>query len=362
MNKKEIRATIKYAGAFIAWVIGSGFATGQEILQFFSSYGYKSMAVLAVNLVGFVVLGVIMLTEGYKNKDVPDLNHYEYYCGKYIGKAYSVIIPVTLILLMSVLISAAGATLKQYYSVNPYIGSAVMAVFILAAYLVGFERLVKIVSRVSPFVIAFVILVSGYTVFRSFSGFGEIGSYTQQLSEFCSAPHWSVSAVLYLSINFFCGSTYYTALGRTAESRKSAGLGALIGSLLLLTTITLMNFAILLNAKDILSVSVPTLFLAEKISGVFGAVFSVILILGMFSSCSTMLWSFCSGFFRKDIKKNRIFSVITVIGCMLLGFVPFGKLVSVAYPIIGYSGIVFIGAVIYKGISERVKNGNKKIN
>ena len=29
-----------YAGAFIAFLIGSGFATGQEVLQYFSSYGY----------------------------------------------------------------------------------------------------------------------------------------------------------------------------------------------------------------------------------------------------------------------------------------------------------------------------------
>lgn len=38
-NKK---AVLKFSGAFIAWVIGSGFATGQEVLQFFTSYGYRS--------------------------------------------------------------------------------------------------------------------------------------------------------------------------------------------------------------------------------------------------------------------------------------------------------------------------------
>ena len=30
-NKCKPRAVIKFAGAFIAWVIGSGFATGQEL-------------------------------------------------------------------------------------------------------------------------------------------------------------------------------------------------------------------------------------------------------------------------------------------------------------------------------------------
>lgn len=359
MNKKEIKASIKYAGAFIAWVVGSGFATGQEILQFFGSYGWKSVAVLAVNLVGFAVLGMIMLSEGYENRETEDFRHYEYYCGKKIGKIYSVIIPVTLVLLMSVLISAAGATLNQYYSVNRYLGSGIMAAFVLAAYLVGFERLVKIVSSVSPFVIIFTVFVGIFTVIKDRSALDAIGNYSSELSQFKTAPHWAISSLLYLSLNFFCGSTYYTALGKSAESRKSARIGALAGSVILLITITVMNFAILLNADGILNVSVPTLYLAAKISGVFGAVFSAVLILGMFSSCSTMMWSFCSGFFRNDRKKNRIFSVAAVIGCMLLGFVPFGSLVSAAYPLIGYSGLIFIGAVIYKGI-KRKQSKNKK--
>lgn len=355
MNKKELKSTIEYAGAFIGWVVGSGFATGQEILQFFGSYSYKSIAVLAVNLIGFAVLGVIMLTHGYDNAKKEDLNHYDYYCGKHIGKVYSVIIPITLILLISVLISASGATFEQYFSVNRYLGAAIMAALLLTAYLMGFENLVKIVSSISPFVIIFTVFVGGYTVIRDYPLFGEIGNYTAELAGFHAAPHWLLSSALYLSLNFFCGSTYYSALGKSAYSRRSAKLGALIGSVILLITITVMNFAILLNAKDILGVSVPTLFLATKISGVFGAVFSVVLIIGMFSSCSTMVWSFCSEFFKNDRKKNRIFSVITVFGCMLLGFVPFGNLMSVVYPLIGYSGLVFIGAVVVKGVKRIVK-------
>ena len=49
MNKSEIdgdqisiRQVAKVAGAFVAWIIGAGFATGREILSFFSSFGYYS--------------------------------------------------------------------------------------------------------------------------------------------------------------------------------------------------------------------------------------------------------------------------------------------------------------------------------
>ena len=67
------KAVMKYAGAFIAWVIGSGFATGQEILQFFTSYGYYSYGVVILNLVGFLFLGNMLMTTGYAHKRTADL-------------------------------------------------------------------------------------------------------------------------------------------------------------------------------------------------------------------------------------------------------------------------------------------------
>lgn len=131
MEKSEIRNTLKCAGAFIAWVIGSGFATGQEILQFFGSFGYKSFALVAINLVGFILLGKIILTKGFENKDAAGFDRYTLYCGKALGRIYSIMIPITLVLIISVLVSASGAALNQYYGLNRYIGSCVMAVLIL---------------------------------------------------------------------------------------------------------------------------------------------------------------------------------------------------------------------------------------
>ena len=38
-NAVNFLTVLKTAGAFIAFLIGSGFATGQEIMQFFVAYG-----------------------------------------------------------------------------------------------------------------------------------------------------------------------------------------------------------------------------------------------------------------------------------------------------------------------------------
>lgn len=57
-----------------------------------------------------------------------------------MGRFYSWLIPVTLLMIMAVLISGAGATISEYYGINRYLGSMIMAVMVLCAYLTGFEK------------------------------------------------------------------------------------------------------------------------------------------------------------------------------------------------------------------------------
>lgn len=343
-------AVLKYTGAFMAWVIGSGFATGQEILQFFSSYGYASYGVVVLNLAGFLILGRIIITTGYAHKSEEKFSHFVYFCGNRLGALYAWLIPVTLVLLMSVLTSGAGATLFEYYGINHYIGSALLAALVLGVYLVGFEKMVKIVAVISPVIIIFTLLVGTITVVRDIGNISAITQYAPVLQHTRVCPHWILSAASYLSLNFFCGSTYYTALGAKAESRQSVRLGALFGALALIATIAIMNTAILLDAGNTSALAVPTLYLARKISSMIGATFSVILILGIFSSCSTMMWTVCSRFFAGDSKKNRIFAVIVSTGIFMISLFPFTKLVGVLYPLVGYVGLLFVGCVLYKGI------------
>lgn len=55
--------TLRIAGAYVAYVIGSGFATGQEIVQFFTVYGIKGIAGMLVCTVLFAAMGSTLLAE-----------------------------------------------------------------------------------------------------------------------------------------------------------------------------------------------------------------------------------------------------------------------------------------------------------
>lgn len=341
------RALLRTIGAFIAFMIGSGFATGQEILQFFSSYGYMSYGVLAVFLVGFLVVSRILLVTGYEHKDQP-FDHFTYYCGERLGKAYAWLIPITLVLIVSVMISAAGTTMNEYFGLNKLIGTTIMAVAVVGSYLIGFQRLIRVVSSIGPVIIIFSLLVGLFTVMKDFGRFDEVSVSAEVLAQKQPTSSWILSGLLYISLCLFTASTYYTALGRAAHSKREAQLGAGIGSVVFILSITIMSTAILLNAKEIVTMEIPTLYLARNLSGVLAAVFSMILIMGMFSSCATMMWSACSRFFIHDHMKNQLFAVGVGVGTWFLGQFSFSHLIAIFYPFVGYAGLIYIGRVLWR--------------
>ena len=344
----SLSGVLRCAGGFVAWVIGSGFATGQEVLQFFTSYGYASYAIIAINLVGFLAVGTMLLTTGRKNADEKGFEQFRYYCGPKLGTFYSWLIPVTLIPVMAVLISGSGATLSEYYGVNHYVGAAIMAVMILLSYFIGFNRLVKVLSFIGPSIIAFCLLVGGITVIRDMGNFSQVGAYEEALAQSRSSAHWLISAILYVSYNFLCGSVYYTQLGKTTASVKEARVGAILGAVLLMGAIAVINTGILLNGGETAALAIPNLYLAKKISWLLGAVFSIFLVLGIFSACSAMMWTVCTKFSLGDPKKDRFLAVGIALGTFLLGLLSFSDLIGMFYPVIGYCGLVYLGCVIYK--------------
>lgn len=352
-NEYSLKGIFSCAGSFMAWVIGSGFATGQEVLQFFSSYGYASYAVVIVNLVGFLAVGAILLKTGNEHKDEEGFDAFVHFCGAKLGKVYSWLVPITLIPVMSVLISGAGATLAEYYGVNHYVGAAIMSAMILISYFIGFNRLVKVLSFIGPSMIGFCLLVGGVTVIRDFGNFDQIGNYADALAQSQSSPHWLISAILYVSYNFLCGSVYYTQLGKTAASPKEAKMGALLGAVLLMAAITVINTAILLNGGETAALAIPNLYLAKQIGWLLGAVFSVFLVLGIFSASSAMMWTICTKFSLGDEKKDRFLAVGVAVGTFLLGLLSFSELIGMFYPIIGYCGLLYFVCIFWRKVKSK---------
>jgi len=342
MKDVNTRSVLRIAGAYVAWVMGSGFATGQEILQFFTSYGFYSFILLLINLAGFLLIGPQILRQGRLHAGDPSYNHFEFFCGRKLGIFYSWYLPISMFAGMIILISGSGATLEEYYGLNHYVGALIMAALALAAYIIGFQRFVRIVSKVGPIMIAFMLVVAVITLARDFDGL--MSAHQSPAKQ--PVPFWWLSGLLYLSYNLCGGSKFYSALGATATSPREAVLGGVIGTLALMTSVLLMNSAMLTDINNTSIMEVPTLYLARKIAFALGAVFSLILIMGIFSSCSAMLWTVSEKFVTQGTRGSYIFAAATCLLAFILGLLPFSDLVGSVYTVLGYIGLIFAACVI----------------
>lgn len=354
--KEKIRTALVFrtAGAFVAWIIGSGFATGQEILQFFSSYGWKSYAGIALTLAEFIFFGVLLVSAGYEHSREEPFPQFSYFCGKVVGGFYTWLTPLLLVCMISVLLSGAGATLAESFGIPAALGSSLLAIAVLGVYLAGFSGLLRIVSLTGPLIILFSLLVGTLTVIRDAGAFGEIAGWECALAAKRTSPHVLLSALLYFSSNFFCGSTYFIRVGASCPGKREARLGAALGALALILVILLMNTAILLNAGATAALNIPTLYMAQKISPVLGYLFTGILLLGIFSSCSAMLWTvgdrlgsvFSGG-------RAKIATICVVLIALVLGLFSFSELMSVLYPAIGYIGLLYFLLMCIRTMRDR---------
>ncbi len=255
---------------------------------------------------------------------------------------------------MVILVSGAGATLNEYYGVNHYVGAAIMTLLVLFAYLFGFENLVSVISKIGPIIIIFTILVGTVTIIKDHNMIDNVLDYLPLLEEKKPINSWWFSGILYGAYNLFCGSTYYSSLGASAKGIKEAKMGAVVGSVALILAIAVMNFAMLSNLEAVALLSIPTLYLANRIAVVFGGVFSVVLIAGIFSSSSPMMWIVCDRFVEEGTRSSKIFACTVAVLVFVCGMLPFDELVNKIYPYLGYMGIIYLICVAMDKIKSRV--------
>ena len=84
-EKVSWKRVLILAGAIIAFTIGSGFATGQEIIQYYTAYGVKGLLVILVFLVAFLYYNFNFAKAGAEQKFEKGNDVYKHFCGKYVG-------------------------------------------------------------------------------------------------------------------------------------------------------------------------------------------------------------------------------------------------------------------------------------
>ncbi|VBB09056.1 Hypothetical protein LUCI_4342 [Lucifera butyrica] len=364
MEEKSIhlKKVVILAGALCAYWIGSGFATGQEVLQFFSTNGINGIIAAFVFLVLMSFLTYVLYGIGYKKKFDNPYDVFEYYCGKVIGQVYIWYSVVLVYAIFVVMLAGGGATIHQYYGIPAYLGTGAIALLALGTAVLGIEKLIDIIGVIGPIKIVFVAIVgiAGIvTLLGQPALLSEASRLMPTLGFKSASSNWAWSGALYAFLALMVSIPFQVDCGASAGSVKEARIAGLTGTAAFTVAIISLVIGELVYYKLIIGQQVPTLAIANHISPVLGLTFSVLIVLCIYSAVASFLLMTVRKFAAdKTPKFNIIATVLTAIGMFFGGIFPFDKLVNILYPFAGYSAIVFAGFMFYKELRENSEKGN----
>ncbi|SHH07756.1 YkvI family membrane protein [Desulfosporosinus lacus] len=335
------KTTFQVAATYVGAVMGAGFASGQEIQQFFARFGYWGLAGVVLSSVLFSLLGCGMLDLQIRWEITSYNEFFAYLLGPRLGRWADMLVSVLLFVGMLAMISGSGALFYEYFGFSRWLGILLTGCVIALALWHRGEGVLWINSVLIPLKFIFCLGIATAAIFITTSRDSEpIVMLANPI-----VSNWVVSAILYVSFNVTLAMVVFASLGREIQ-KAGARLGAIVGGIAL----GLFAFSIgasLLRFPDILGLEIPMVGIAGKLGDWPAFFYVVVLWLAMITAAVGNGYSLISrvvDFGRLSYGKATLILFILLLP---IAGVKFSQIVQLVYPLFGYLGLVFMPTILY---------------
>lgn len=343
---------MKVAAVYMGTIVGAGFASGQEVLQFFTFFGVSGILAMVLATIMFIFFGLIILELGKRLDADSHREVIQYAGGRWLGKVIDAVITVFLFGALTAMAAGAGAIFTEQFRLSYILGSLVMVGATLLTVLLGVQGVISAISFVVPVLLVSVLGISIATLVNTPVDFAAIGRWANP--SLAPVPYWPLSAINYVSYNLVLGVAILAPLGRLANNRSVLRKGALYGGLGLGIGALAINLTLLANVPAVTGYEVPMVYIASRLSPVIQVAYSIVLLAEVYTTAVGSLY----GFVERITDQGKPSFRWLVIGTGIVAFAAsqfgFSTLVRVLYPAVGYAGLLMLGGLMYGYIRERL--------
>ncbi|MCL2588331.1 MAG: hypothetical protein FWD84_02870 [Oscillospiraceae bacterium] len=342
---------LKIGMVYIGTVVGAGFATGQEVLQFFVAFGLGGLWGIALSTALFIGYGVLIMRLGMAAGAASHREILPKLGGAVFQTGMDALIMTSLFIALTAMLAGTGALFGQQFGLSPMLGSAVMGALTALTVLSGLRGVINAVSAVVPFLLVSVVVICVFVLLE-----GGVADTSIEPSEIMSRGrvrgglmgNWLWAAILYASYNILMSAAVLAPLGTEAADRRAIFRGGALGGIGLGAASVMLFLAISTAQAEVAGLEVPILYLAARISPVLGALFALVLIAEIYTTAVGALYGFSARILgavgQQKAAPLIVGAAALAFGASLLGF---SNLVRVLYPLQGYGGIVFLAALLF---------------
>ncbi len=335
-------------------LIGGGFATGREIVEFGGRFGASGWISGIAIFIGFTALAILSF-EACRQWQVFD---YKSLLKKLIGRAwivYEISYLMLSVLIIAVMASAAGEILKTTLGFNIWVG------IVLIIVLVGFlnyrgEQFIARMKTIGTFA-----LFAAYTVFsvvvfvnhgdRIIYLFNDWNTNTNTNSPGFFLLVWT--GITYVGYNLAVYPASFFTLKRIQSRKESIIAGVISGFLMtipwFLTYLALMAYY---PQSEIINASVPWLKMLEPFGSYLIVIFGIVVGWTLVETATGIIHAFI-GRVEVDVyqttgknlsgTRKAMISFVALVAAMLLAQVGIIDLIAKGYSFMAYAMILFFG-------------------
>jgi uncharacterized membrane protein YkvI len=346
--KTTISGAVQIAAVYVGTVVGAGFATGKEIVEFFVQYRFFGFIGIGISGLLFIWLGtkMMILSKAIGAKSYRDLN--EWLFGKSVGAVVNFLMMIVLFGVTSVMLSGSGALFKEQLGVPYQIGIFFTIILTVLIMIFGIKGVMGVNMFVVPMMVAFSMIGAGHVILSENANQPLL--YMEDGFDHFFQSFFSPFA--YAAFNLAMAQAVLVPLAHEINDEKSMKWGGMLGGGIL-CVILLSSFLSLSAIPNIDQFEIPMAEVIKHFMNNMHAIFILVIYGEIFTSLIGDIFGLQKQL-QHSYRVNKfvlMFLIIFIAYCIsLFGY---GPLISFLYPLFGYISFIFLALLAYKPIPSK---------
>jgi uncharacterized membrane protein YkvI len=340
--KKNWSQAVQIAAVYVGTVVGAGFATGKEIVEFFSRFGFFGL--ISILMCGYLLVFIgskfMRMAAFIQAKSYQEFN--EYLFGKWIGSGINILMLIMLLGVCAVMLSGAGAVFEEQLGLPKNLG-VFLTIFLSAlVMLVGTKGLFAVNTFVVPLMISFSLMLMVISV--------RMPHFIDQLLFIPPADDgWKtvVSPFTYTAFNLALAQAVLVPVATEIGDDWTIKWGGYIGGGAL-TVILLSSHFTLIMLPELEKYQIPMAVIMKNLASSFHWIFVLVIYGEIFTSVIGDVYGLDRQL-KQYVEIPPLFSVVAIFSISyIISLIDYGRLLSYLYPLFGYVSLLFLALLWIK--------------
>ena len=344
IGRRESRWLLaKVISTYIGSIIGAGFASGQEIMQFFALHGRSGLFGAVVATILFSYLGMLVMFLAINMQSGSYKKLLDFLLGAKAGALLDILNLLMLLGGLSVMLAGSAAVFGEHFGLPARLGVWLVAALTALVIMGGVQGVLQANMCLVPIKFLAVVVIS----LAALLGSGHEGMSAQPQVSGGVAGHWLIAAFLYVSYNMVVPVAVLSSLGQVVPLRVGLA-GGMCGGLLLGLAIFLVAAAQGAYLPEAASYQIPLLYMAGHVGHSCRWVLGFLIWLAILTTAIANAHGFASRLAPAGGRRYRLIGVSACLLALPLSSFSFDGLVRFLYPLFGYAGLALLAALLVR--------------